>query len=136
MKGILTSSRISSHQSETRIANRWAEIRNPPRTVQEAFKLADDVESQLQVADSFKLELSNDFSPAKVNEMSAGETSGDESEVNEMSRGKTWGNNSNYKRYNPNNNHNSRPQYSKTHENKTGKTWGTKGKGLQEQVKA
>ena len=52
-------------------------MRNPPRTVQEAFKLADDVESQLQVADSFKLELSNNFSLVEVNEMSAGETSGD-----------------------------------------------------------
>ena len=60
--------------------------------------------------------------------MSTGETSGDEFEVNEMSRGKKWGNNSNYKRYNPNNNHNSRPQYNKTQENKTGKTWGQKGK--------
>ena len=45
------------------IANRWAEMRNPPRTVQEAFKLADDMESQLQLVDSFKLELSNNFSP-------------------------------------------------------------------------
>ena len=103
-------------------------MRNPPRTVQEAFKLAEDIESKLQVADSFKLELSNNFSPVEVNEMSAGETSGNEFEVNEMSRGKKWGNNSNYKRYNPNNNHNSRPQYNKTQENKTGKTWGQKGK--------
>ena len=60
--------------------------------------------------------------------MSTEETSGDEFKINEMSRGKKWGNNSNYKRYNPNNNHNSRPQYNKTQENKTGKTWGQKGK--------
>ena len=46
--------------------------------------------------------------------MSAGETSGEEFEVNELSRGKKWGNNSNYKRYNPNNNHSSRPQYNRT----------------------
>ena len=62
-------------------------MRNPPRTVQEAFKLADKVESQLQVADSFKLELSNNFSPVEVNKMSTGETPGDAFEVNEMSRG-------------------------------------------------
>ena len=65
-----------------KIANRWAEMRNPPRTVQEAFKLADEVESQLQVADSFKLELSNNFSPVEANKMSTGETSGEEFEVN------------------------------------------------------
>ena len=40
--------------------------------------------------DSFKLELSNNFSPVKVNEMSMGETSGKEFEVNELSRGKKW----------------------------------------------
>ena len=93
-----------------KIVKRWAEMRNPHRTVQEAFKLADNIESQLQVADSFKLELSNNFSLVEVNEISAGETSSDEFEVNEMFRGKKWGNNSNYKRYNPNNNHNSRPK--------------------------
>ena len=60
--------------------------------------------------------------------MSIGETSGKEFEVNELSRGKKWGNNSNYKRYNPNNGHNSRSQYKRTQDNKTGKTWGQKGK--------
>ena len=72
-------------------------MRNPPRTVQEAFKLADDVQLQLEVVDNFKLQLSNNFSLVDVNEMSAEETSGNEYEVNEMSRGKKWGNNSNYK---------------------------------------
>ena len=57
-----------------------------------------------------------------------------EFEVYEMSRGKKWGNNSNYKRYNSNNNHNSRPQYNKTQENKTGKTWGQKGKDSQDHL--
>ena len=85
-------------------------MRNLSRTVQEVFKLADDVELQLQVVDSFKLELSTNFSLVKVNEMSIGKTSGNEFEVNEMSRGKKWGNNNNYKRYNPNNNHNGRHQ--------------------------
>ena len=111
-----------------KITNRWAEMRNPPRTVQEAFKVADDMESQLQLVDSFKLELSNNFSPVEVNKMSTGETSGDEFEVNEMSRGKKWANNNNYKRYNHNNNLNIRSQYNKPQDNKTGKTWGQKGK--------
>ena len=60
--------------------------------------------------------------------MSVGETSGEEFEVNELFRGKKWGNNNNYKRYNSNNNHNSRPQYNRTQDNKTGKTWGQKEK--------
>ena len=93
-------------------------MRNPPRTVQEAFKLADDMESQLQVVDSFMLELSNNFSPVEVNEISVEETSGEEFEANELSRGKKWGNNNNYKRYNPNNNRNSRPQYNRMQDNK------------------
>ena len=72
-------------------------MRNPPKTVQEAFKLADDMDAQLQVADSFKLELSGNFSSVEVNKMSAEEALGDELEVNKMSRGKEWGNNkSNY----------------------------------------
>ena len=58
-------------------------MRNPPRTVQEAFNLADRIESQIQVADSFKLELTRDFSAMEVNEISADETSGVEYEVNE-----------------------------------------------------
>ena len=73
-------------------------MRNPPRTVQEAFDLADRIESQIQVADSFKLELSNDFFPVEINEVSAEETSGDEFEVNEVSRNGKWGYNNNYKK--------------------------------------
>ena len=113
-----------------KIANRWAEMRNPPRTIQDAFKLAHDVELQLQVADSFKLELTNSFHSMEVNEMSADETSGDKFEINEMSRGKTWGNNSNYKHSNYSNNHNfnSRPQYNKPQDSKHGRPWGQRGK--------
>ena len=66
-------------------------MRQPPSTVQKAFKFANDVEKQLQVADSFKLEFSN-FPPVEVNEKGAEESSGDELEANEMSRGKIWGN--------------------------------------------
>ena len=70
-------------------------MRQPPSTVQKAFKMASDVEKQLQVADSFKLEFSS-FPPVEVNEISVEESSGDELKVNEMSRGKRWGNNNNY----------------------------------------
>ena len=106
-----------------KIANRWAEIRNPPRTIHDAFKLADDVESQLQI-DSFKLELTNNFHSMEINKMSAEETSGDEFEVKEMSRGKMWSNNNNnYKCSNY-----SRPQYNMPQDNKQGKHWGQKGK--------
>ena len=106
-----------------KIANRWAELRNPPRTVQDAFKLADDVELQLQVEDSFKLELTNNFHSMEVNEMSVDETSGDKFEINELSRGKKWGNNHNYKCCNYSNNHNfnSRPQYNKPQDGKHGR---------------
>ena len=81
-----------------KIANKWAEMRNPPRTVQEAFDLADRIESQIQVADSFKLELSNDCFPVEINEVSTEETSCDEYEVNEVSRNGKWGYNNNYKK--------------------------------------
>ena len=103
---------------------------DPPKTVQEAFKLADDVQAQLQVVDSFKLEMSNNFSPVEVNEMSTEEASSDEFEVSEISRGKKWGNKSNYKcsNYNGNHNYNSRSQYNKPQDNRSGKTWGQKGK--------
>ena len=114
-----------------KIANRWVEMRNPPKTVQEASKLADDVEIQLQVAASFKLELSDNFSSVEFNKMSPEEASGDELEVNEMSRGKIWGSNkSNYKRsnYSNNCNFNSRLQYNKPQDSKQGRHWGQKGK--------
>ena len=86
---------ISSLQRNIRnkIANKWAEMRNSPCTVWEAFNLADRIKSQIQVADSFKLELANNFSPVEVNKISANETSGDEHEINEVSLGKKLGNN-------------------------------------------
>ena len=79
-----------------KIANKWAEMRQPPSTVEKAFKLVCDVEKQLQVADNFKLEFSS-YPTVEVNEMSAEESSGDELEVNEVSKDKNWGNCSNYK---------------------------------------
>ena len=73
-------------------------MQHPPSTIERAFKLASDMEKQLQVADSFKLEFPS-YPSNELNEMSTEETSGDEMELNEMSRGKKWGNSNN------NNNH-------------------------------
>ena len=88
---------ISSLKKNIRnkITNKWAEMRQPPNTVQKVFKLASDMEKQLQVADSFKLEFSS-YPSVEVNEISVEESSGDELKVNEMSRGKRWENNNNY----------------------------------------
>ena len=69
-------------------------MRHPPSTVERAFELASDVEKQLQVADSFKLDFPT-YPSRELNEMSMEETSGDEQELNEMSKGKKWGNNTN-----------------------------------------
>ena len=50
---------ISSLKKNIRnkIANKWAEMRHPPNTVERAFKLANDVEKQLQVARQFQVGL-------------------------------------------------------------------------------
>ena len=72
-----------------KIANRWAEMRHPPNTVERAFELANDVEKQLQVADSFKLDFPT-YPSRELNEMSAEDSSGDEHEVNEIGRNKKW----------------------------------------------
>ena len=72
-----------------KIANRWAEMQHPPNTVERAFELACDVEKQLQVTDSFKLDFPT-YPSRELNEMSAEETSGDEQEINEISRNKKW----------------------------------------------
>ena len=69
-------------------------MRHPPSTVEKAFELASDIEKQLQVTDSFKLEFPS-YPSNELNEMSMEETSGDETELNKMSRGKKWGNNTN-----------------------------------------
>ena len=52
------------------IANKWVEMKRKPCTVQDAFTLAADIKAQIQMADSFKLELMSDFSPVEVNEIS------------------------------------------------------------------
>ena len=69
-------------------------MRHPPSTVERAFELASDVEKQLQVPDSFKLDFPT-YPSRELNEMSVEETSGDEQELNEMSRGKRWVSNTN-----------------------------------------
>ena len=86
---------ISSLKKNIRnkIANRWAEMRHPPNTVERAFELASDMEKQLQVTDSFKLDFPT-YTSREINEMSAEEASGDEQEINEITRNKRWVNNS------------------------------------------
>ena len=63
---------ISSLKKNIRnkFTNKWAEMRQPPSTVQKAFKLVSNVEKQLQVADSFKLEFSS-YPSIEVNKISA-----------------------------------------------------------------
>ena len=70
---------ISSLKKNIRnkIANRWAEMQHPPSTIERAFELASNVEKQLQVTDSFKLEFPS-YPSNELNEMSMEETSGDE----------------------------------------------------------
>ena len=123
---------ISSLKKNIRnkIANRWAEMRHPPSTVERAFELACDVEKQLQVADSFKLEFPT-YNSREVNEISAGESSGDEQELNEISKRK-WVSKSNpqgQRRQNFNNNYNSyRNQQHRPQENRQQRQWTQKPK--------
>ena len=80
-----------------KIMTKWEDLKNPPHTVQEAFDLAIKTETQIQVADSFKMELSSDFPSADINEIYTDDRSSDEFEVNEVSTGKKW-NNNNYRK--------------------------------------
>ena len=123
---------ISSLKKNIRnkIANKWVEMKRKPHTIQEAFRLAGDIEAQIQVADNFKLEWINYFPPVEVNKISTSESSGKEYEVNEVSRGKKWGNNQ-YSKPHYNNNHNSSARYqpnSRTQGNRSGKKWDHKEK--------
>ena len=68
-------------------------MRYPPNTVERAFEVASDVEKQLQVMDSFKLDFPT-YPSRELNEISMEEMSGDEQEINEIARNKRWGNNS------------------------------------------
>ena len=120
---------ISSLKKNIRnkIANRWAEMRHPPTTVERAFELACDMEKQLQVTDSFKLDFPT-YPSRELNEISAEETSGDEQEINEISRNKKWvSNSSSYSQkcqnFNNNRNSNYRHQQQWPQEGKQSKQW-------------
>ena len=125
---------ISSLKKNIRnkIANRWAEMRHPPSTVERAFELACDVEKQLQVTDSFKLEFPT-YHSREINEMSTEETSGDEQEINEIYKNRKWVNNSNsynpkHQNFNNNRNSNYRHQHQWPQEGKQSKQWTQKPK--------
>ena len=120
---------ISSLKKNIRnkIANRWAEMCHPPNTVERAFELTSDMEKQLQVTNSFKLDFSA-YPSSELNEMSAEETSGDEQEINEISRNKKWVSSSssyNQKRQNFNNNQGTSYRYQQQwpQEGKQTKQW-------------
>ena len=124
---------ISSLKKNIRnkIANRWAEMRHPPSTVERAFELACDVEKQLQVADSFKLEFPA-YNSREINEMSAEETSGDEQEVNKITRKKWVSNSSSHgqrrQNFSNNRNNNYRHQQQQPQEGRQHKQWTQKPK--------
>ena len=117
---------IAEENIRNKIANRWAEMRHPPSTVEKAFELACDVEKQLQVTDSFKLEFPT-YHSREINEMSAEEISGDEQEVNEISRRKWVSNPSSHSQrhqnFNNNRNSNYRHQQQWPQEGKYSKQW-------------
>ena len=119
---------ISSLKKNIRnkIANRWAEMRHPPSTVERAFELTCDVEKQLQVADSFKLEFPS-YNSRDINKISAEETSGDEQEVNKISRKKWVSNSSSHgqrcQNFNSNRNNSYRHQQQWPQEGRQHKQW-------------
>ena len=107
-------------------------MRHPPSTVERAFELECDVEKQLQVTDSFKLDCPT-YPSRELNETSAEDSSGDENEVNEIARNKRWVSNpGSYNRKQPNThntgrNNNYRFQQ-RPHETKQLKQWSQKQK--------
>ena len=114
---------ISSLQKNIRdkIANKWADLRNPPCTVHEAFNLSTRIETQIQVADSFKMELSSGYPALDINEINTCDTSCDELEINEVSKINIW-NSKNYRKggHNSNWNFSNKSQYhNKTQDNKS-----------------
>ena len=115
---------ISSLQKNIRnkIANKWADLRNPSCTIQEAFDLTTTIETQIQVANSFKMELSSGFSALDINEIDTCNTSCDKLEINGVSKSNKW-NSSNYRKcgYNSNWNLGNKSQYNnETQDNKYG----------------
>ena len=107
-------------------------MRHPPSTVERAFELACDMEKQLQVDDSSKLEFPT-YHSREINEMSAEETSGDEQEINEIYKNRKWVNKSNsynpkWQNFNNNRSSNYRPQQQQPQEGKHPKQWSQKHK--------
>ena len=60
-------------------------MKNPPSTVQEAFELAIKTETQIQVANRFKMELISDFPSADINEIGTDDTSCDKFKIKKVS---------------------------------------------------
>ena len=125
---------ISSLKKNIRnkIANRWAEMRHPPTTVERAFELACDMEKHLQVTDSFKLDFPT-YPFRELNKISTEETSGDKQEINEISRNKKWvSNSSSYSQkcqnFNKSHNSNYRHLQQQPQEGKQSKQWAQKPK--------
>ena len=116
---------LLQYNIRNKIANKWADIKNPPHTVQEAFDLAIKTETQIQVAECFKMELTSNFTLVDINKISGDETSSDKFELNAVSRGKKW-NNNNYRKsgYNNNQNFSNKTRHNnKTQENMSGNKW-------------
>ena len=93
--------------------------------VQEAFNLTTRIETQIQIANSFKMELSSSFSALDINKINTCKTSCDELEINEVSKSNKW-NSSNYRKggYSSNWNFGNKSQYNnKTQDNKSGNRW-------------
>ena len=82
--------------------------------VQEAFYLTTRIETQIQVANSFKMELSSGYSALDFNEINICDTSCDKLEINEVSKSNKW-NSGNYRRggYSTNLNFGNKNQYNK-----------------------
>ena len=91
--------------------------------VQEAFDLATRIETQIQVANIFKMELSSGYSSLDINEINTHDASCDELEINEVSKSNKR---NNYRKggYSSNWNFGNKSQYNnKTQDNKSGSRW-------------
>ena len=107
-----------------KIANKWTDLRNPPCTVKEAFNVATRIETQIQVANSFKMDLSSSSLALDISEINTFNTSCNELEINEVSKGNKW--NSTYRKggYSSNQNFSNKSQYNnKTQDNKSRNRW-------------
>ena len=101
---------------KNKFANKFAERRFQPRTLEQAFSLALDLEKKIQIADSFRDDIMDSWTPAAVNEVQSFPL--DESRsVNEISG----------YRYNNSNNHGKNNYSSKPWQQKNdGKPWQNK----------